>query len=69
MADPGNEQLLFWNDTTGVLSVVTTRTTGIMAPTSVAFFGNDLLVGAKNGLFRIKDSSANGTSLPGTVMR
>jgi hypothetical protein len=63
LADPNNEQLLFWNSSSGTLSAITTRTTGIITPTSVQFFGNSLLIGAKNGLFKMNDSSKTGNTL------
>ncbi len=68
LADPVNEELLFWNTTSQKLFVITTRTTGIVSPSSVKFSGNSLLIGAKNGLFRMSDSTATGNILTKTVI-
>lgn len=59
MADPKNEQILFWNTSTSNLAAVTTRATGIQQPMSVRFINDSLLIGGKNGLFRMRDSTSN----------
>lgn len=63
MADPNNEQILFWNTITKNLAAITTRTTGIQHPMSVKFYGDSLLIGGKNGLFRMRDSTKNGSTI------
>lgn len=40
IADPNNEQLLFWDTSSGSLNALTTRSLGMAEPTSIRFSGN-----------------------------
>ncbi|MDD2745563.1 MAG: prepilin-type N-terminal cleavage/methylation domain-containing protein [Candidatus Gracilibacteria bacterium] len=63
MADSNNEQILFWNTTTKNLAAITTRATGIQHPMSVRFLNDSLLIGGRNGLFQMRDSTKNGSTI------
>lgn len=63
IADPHNEQVLFWDTASGSLSTVTTRSTGIESPLSLKFWGNGLLIGANNGLYHMTDGNGDGSEL------
>lgn len=63
IADPHNEQVLLWDTASGSLSTVTTRSSGIVGPTSLRFTNSGLLIGSGNGLYVMADGNGDGSEL------
>lgn len=61
IADTGNSRVLAYNTTSkGIVELIGAKE-GILHPTSLATEAGDLLIGSRNGLFRLHESTETGT--------